>query len=68
MHDALDLDRLLGTEENDWQEIEPTFSYFGLQLKNVSFALTSFAKTLECRADSLKGASPFELERSIHTG
>ena len=62
VHDALDLDRLF--EETD----SVTFSYFGLQLKNVSFALKSLAATLESRAQSLKNSSPFQMEKSMHTG
>ena len=67
VHDALDLDRLFGTEEYD-QEPEPSFAYFGLQLKNVSFALKSVAASLQNRAESLKKSSAFEMEKSMHTG
>ena len=67
VHDALDLDRLFRTGEYDEQEIV-TFSYFGLQLKNVSFALKSVAASLEQRAESLKKSSKFQMEKSMHTG
>ena len=62
VHDALDLDRLFT------DSTETTFSYFGLQLKNVSFALKSLAATLERRAESLKNSSPFQMEKSMNTG
>ena len=65
---AVDLDRLLRIGDFDEQEIDPTFSYFGLQLKNVSFALKSVAATLKNRAESLKKSSLFPLEKSMHTG
>ena len=68
VQDSLDLDRLLGTEENEFGEIEATFSYFGLQLKNVSFALNSVASALKRRSDSLKKSSIFEMEKSMHLG
>jgi len=63
----LDLDRLFRTGDFEQQETE-TFSYFGLQLKNVSFALKSVAATLEGRAESLKKSTPFEMEKSMHIG
>ena len=65
--DSLDLDRLFRTGDFEQQETE-TFSYFGLQLKNVSFALKSVAATLERRAESLKKSTPFEMEKSMHIG
>jgi len=68
VHDALDLDRLFRTDDFEGTETETTFSYFGLQLKNVSFALNSLAATLERRAESLKNSSPFQIEESMHTG
>ena len=67
VHDSLDLDRLFRTGDFEQQETE-TFSYFGLQLKNVSFALKSVAATLEGRAESLKKSTPFEMEKSMHIG
>ena len=62
VNDGLDVDRLF--EEPD----KTTFSYFGLQLKNVSYALQSLSRTLEERAEKFKNSSPFELEKSMHTG
>ena len=61
VNDGLDLDRL-------FEETDTTFSYFGLQLKNVSYALQSVSRALEERAEKLKNSSPFELEKSMHTG
>ena len=67
VHDALDLDRLF--RNGEYEELETTsFSYFGLQLKNVSFALKSVAASLELRAESLKKSSAFQMEKSMHTG
>ena len=71
VHDALDLDRLFRTGDSpgEYEEQEiVTFSYFGLQLKNVSFALKSVAASLEQRAESLKKSSTFQMEKSMHTG
>ena len=67
VHDALDLDRLFRTGEYEEQETT-SFSYFGLQLKNVSFALKSVAASLQNRAESLKESSTFQMEKSMHTG
>ena len=68
VNDSLDLDRLFRNGDFDQQETEVTFSHFGLQLKNVSFALKSVAATLERRAESLKKSTPFDIEKSMHTG
>ena len=68
VNDSLDLDRLFRNGDFDQQETEVTFSHFGLQLKNVSFALKSVAATLERRAESLKKSTSFDIEKSMHTG
>ena len=68
VNDSVDLDRLFRNGDFDQQETEVTFSYFGLQLKNVSLALKSVAATLEHRTESLKKSTSFEMEKSMHTG
>ena len=45
-----------------------TNGYFGPQLKNLSNALKTFGQQLELSSESLKNATPSELEFSMHPG
>ena len=63
-----ELDELMRTGEYEGVPIPPNYEYFGLQLKNIGYAMKSVAQQMQFHAESLKNATPFEMEPSMHTG
>ena len=63
-----ELDELMRTGEYEGVPIQPNYGYFGLQCKNIGFAMKSVAQQMQFHAESLMNATPFEMEPSMHTG
>ena len=64
----LELDELMRTGEYEGVPITPNFGYFGLQCKNLGYAMKSVSQQMHYQAEDLKNATPFEMEPSMHTG
>ena len=64
----LELDELMRTGEYERVPITPNFGYFGLQCKNLGYAMKSVSQQMHYQAEALKNATPFEMEPSMHTG
>ena len=68
VEEDLELDQLMRMGEYEDVPITPNYEYFGLQLKNIGFAMKTVAQRLENQAEAYKKATPFEMEPSLHTG
>ena len=68
VEEDLELDRLMRTGEYEGVPITPNFGYFGLQCKNLGYAMKSVSQQMHLNAKVLKNAKPFEMEPSMHIG
>ena len=68
VEEDLELDELMRTGEYEGVPITPNFGYFGLQCKNLAYAMKSVSQQMHYQAEDLKNATPFEMEPSMHTG
>ena len=64
----LELDQLMRTGEYEGVPITPNFGYFGLQCKNLGYAMKSVSQQMHYHAEALQNATSFEMEPSMHTG
>ena len=68
VEEDLQLDELMRTGDYEGVPLTPNFGYFGLQCKNLGYAMKSVSQQMHYHAEELKNATPFEMEPSMHTG
>ena len=68
VEEDFELDRLMREGEYEGVPITPNFGYFGIQCKNLGYAMKSVSQQMHYQAEDLKNATPFEMEPSMHTG
>ena len=68
VEEDLELDELMRTGDYEGVPLTPNFGYFGLQCKNLGYAMKSVSQQMHYHAEALKNATPFEMEPSMHTG
>lgn len=68
VEEGFELDQFLRMGEYQGIPIIPDTKYLGIQSKNIGFAMESFADQTKEYSDTLKKATPFDMEPSMHTG